>query len=231
MKIILRLALIVFCFLVFAAIGFGLADWGSSGSTQNVNKTMPVTANAQHNFILVQVDQLDAAQPQLVSVWFVSYSLTGENRPRIAIAQLYPSEAANDLDEVLSLNAHAEPSAEFWRRLRGLNIAQWQGYLVMDNLTLQRFMEWLHGPGDYPPIFADESQSNRQEKELLQATCERMIGIDLRERSDLQWTDLVPVHMHTDLTMDMAFSYWKEITNAPELDRCDVILMSHAKAP
>lgn len=231
MKNILRLVLIVFCFTVFAALGFGLADWNSSGSAQSTTSAPVTSEPKQHNFILVHVDQMDGAQPRLISVWFLSYLLMEQSRPRIVMAQIYPSDAGNNLQAAFSLNDQGEPVDAFWRQMRALNVVKWDGYLMMDNLTVQRILEWTQGPGNYTSAFADTMQDIHLEKTLLQSTCDDITGIDLRERSDLHWDDLVPSHLHTDLKMDVALTYWKQITNAPGMDRCDVILTPHAAAP
>ena len=179
----------------------------------------------QHNLVVLQVDRLDSYQPKLVSIWFASLYFMDSDPPMLTLGQLYPTLSNNNINQSIArsfaLDGEGEPSTGFWRNLDVYKI-NWEGYLLVDAVTMQRVMEWVNGPGDYIALLSSGPESSDERNQLAGQSCQRIAGIDTRQDPALQWGDLVPDHFRSNLHMEDALAYWNRVTTARDA-RCEIL--------
>ena len=224
-----KVVIILLFILVFSAcgiLGYQLAN--------RMNPAQPQASSAgsgrvgqgeQHNLVIIQVDQLDSLQPHLISVWYASLYFLEDKPPTLTFGQLYPmraNQATNQsIGKSFALDSHGEPSAGFWRNLETFKI-KWEGYLLVDNVAMQRVLEWINGPGDYVSILGSGPDGSDQRNQLADQSCQKIAGIDQRQGPSLEWGDLIPAHFHSNLRMEDALAYWDRVKSARDA-RCEIL--------
>lgn len=224
MKAVLVILIALLIFFACAMIGYQLGvQTGAIGEAPPQVQPATVEGSEQHNLVIIQVDQLDAPQPRLVSVWFISLFFLDDASPRLAFVQLYSLQSttahAQDLARSFALDSSLEPSAGFWRSVRAFDI-EWEAYFVVDNMSSQRIMEWVNGPGDYVSALQNPGQAQA----LLTQTCQALTGIASRQGPAFDWTGLAPAHFHSNMRMEIAMAYWDKVTKPEKPVICEVIL-------
>lgn len=227
MKNAVIILMAIFVFFLCAIVGYQLATQSSFG--QDGGPPMDQTSGnkgEQHNLIVVHVDQLDSPQPQLISVWFVQLFFFEGTPPTITFAQIYPtrseSTTSRAIERSYSLSADGEPAPGFWQSIRALNV-NWEGFLVVDQMTMDRILAWANGPSDISWVQAALRDNPEEIQRLLKQTCKSVGGIDRREADPFSWGDLVPAHFHSNLRMEAALAYWEKVTNAEMPIKCEVV--------
>lgn len=210
--------IVILVFLVCGYVGYQLATRIDPARIALTGATPGRTGQGeQHNLVIIQVDQLDSAQPRLVSVWFASLFFMEGESPRLSFGQLFPTRSDPSQNQSIArsfgLDGQGDPSTGFWRSLDSLKI-KWEGYLLVDNITVQRVLEWINGPGDYPAILSSGAENSAARSQLAGRSCKAVAGIDKRQGPSLQWGDLVPAHFRSNLRMEDALAYWNRVTTA-----------------
>ena len=226
MKKVIVILLATLVFFACSFIGYQLANrvdpakFTSSGAASG-----RVGQGEQHNLVILQVDHLDSYQPKLVSIWFASLYFMQGNPPMLTFGQLYPTRSNNNINQSIArsfaLDGQGEPSTGFLRNLETYKI-KWEGYLLVDAVTVERVMEWVNGPGDYISLLSSGSDSSTERNQLALQSCRGITGIDTRQSPTLQWGDLVPAHFRSNLHMEDALAYWNRVTTARNA-RCEIL--------
>lgn len=131
------------CLAIFLIIGFVvtflLIPKTSTTPIPNFNHPSLASETAIQNILLIHVDNLSAPKPTLVSVWAVMVRIT--DKPRFFFQMLSPSEPGNsdNLKKSFSINRELELNPDFIHALTEFP-AQWQGYILVDNSTVNKFM-------------------------------------------------------------------------------------------
>lgn len=223
------LVLVIIIFLICALVGYQVAIYLApidDGPGPGTNAEVANPGNGL-SVILIHVDHLDRSQPRLVSVWYVSLFFVDGAPPRVALAQMYPAPGIPGRNQAFersfSLTREGDPSPIFLRGLKSQDI-QWEGYLLIDDFTVQNVMEWTNGAGDFTGLLGS-TQSNPVESErVLKHTCEDFGQLEQHGPAPFSINDLMPAHFRSDLSMDEAWSYWNSITTSEAPIRCDVLL-------
>jgi hypothetical protein len=222
------LVLVVIIFVICAMIGFQIAnnlDQSSTGGQENVAVPTDNILVQQHNLIVIHIDRLDSQEPRLMSVWFVSFFFVEGSSPVLTIAPIYPARSgtAASLERAFSLNSGGEPSQGFWKAIRAMKF-KWEAFLVVDDFAVQKVMEWTNGPGNYPPVLENTLNNPTASREILIRTCQSVGEISTRGEAPLKWNDLVPAHLHSNLRMELALTYWNNLTTSALPIGCEVPL-------
>lgn len=224
MKAVLVFLLALLAFFACAVLGYAIAQQtGALPEPPAVTLPADVPGSEQHNLVIVQVDQLDAEKPRLVSVWFVSLFFLDDTPPRLAFVQLYSQQStktiSQNLERNFSLSESLEPSANFWRAVKAFDI-DWEAYFVVDNVSTQRILEWVNGPGDYVSPFGWPGLT----QPLINQTCGSLAGLASREAPAFDWTGLAPDHFHSNMRMEIAMAYWDDMLDPQKKLICEVII-------
>jgi hypothetical protein len=146
MKNLVLILLIIIIFFACAVLGYQFALNNDNGRATQVSDP-----REQHRLIVIHVDALDSASPRIVSVWFLSLFFHEGLPPTISLAKIFPASDAltsQVMERAFSLNRDNDPPATFWQTIRAQNI-QWDDYMVLDQVTVNRVFGWILGPGDY----------------------------------------------------------------------------------
>lgn len=223
------LVLVIIIFLLCALVGYQVADYlgpfiDDSGLEANTDVSNP---RNDLSVILIHVDRLDLSQPRIVSVWYMSIFFAEGAPPRVTLAQMYPAPGIAGRNQAFersfSLTHDGKPSPVFLRALKNQDI-QWEGYLLVDDYTVQSIMEWTNGAGDFPGLLGSTQNNPLESEQALKHTCEDFSHLAEHGPAPFSINDLMPDHFRTDLSMDTALRYWEIMTTSAVPIKCDVVL-------
>jgi hypothetical protein len=135
-------------FILSLLVGFKAgASIGDSGKEDSETHSTPITASraGQNNILLILVDEIDSDQPHLQNVWLM---INSKNNPRVDLLPILPasklhfSTRLNNLADRFKLTQNGEPNESFWFELQRID-TWWNGYLIMDDQSLQLLDEYL----------------------------------------------------------------------------------------
>lgn len=231
MKDMRGVILIIVVFLFFAFIGYQIA-FNSDGSSilEAFFTSTPAENESPENqlrAIVIHVNRMDQDQPKMVSAWFFSVLFAEGTPPTVTIAQIYPipgnPERHQSLERSFSVTREGNPSPIFWRAIKTQNI-EWEGYLMIDDFTVQTLMSWLNGAGDFSGLLGATQNSPRESYNILINTCQSLGQLSKRDPMPFGMNDFVPAHFRSDLSMEKALSYWDAVTKSTIPIKCDVVL-------
>jgi hypothetical protein len=215
---------------------------GTTPQTSSTLKTSSLPSNPnQHNLVFVQADDLTNATPHLESIWLVGY-LPGS--ARITVILVYPtspgtySPKTNALANTFSITKDGKPSDAFITAVRTYGFPV-NGYFLSDNQGTAELVNWLGGidMGDnqgiqngpavltqLTPPWEDQQASRMSQQKLTEGICARLNQLT----TDTNWLPLVmgllPDHLYTDLSLELASKDWKQLTSGPERLSCKVAI-------
>ncbi len=138
-------ALIAITFLASAVIGYNVAAELYQSPSQNLALEYSTPApGSQKNFLIIQVDSIEARQPVLQSLWILFYR--SANGPYVIFKAAFPTGTTRADLAVLkqfSLNSNGEPAANFLSYIAADLDINLDGYLVLDQAALTGSLPWL----------------------------------------------------------------------------------------
>jgi hypothetical protein len=221
------LILVIFIFIICALIGFQVANWLDQSNVIDQESSVKPTEFSQarqYSLMVVHVDRLDNPDPRLMSVWFVSLFFVDGSPPILTIAPIFPSHsraADQALGRAFSLDGQGEPNQNFWKTIRSKKF-KWDAFLLVDDFTVQKVMEWTNGPGNYPQVLENVQNDPAGSKQVLIQTCQSIGRISERGKAPFQLGDLAPAHLHSNLRMELALDYWNKLTTSELPIGCEV---------
>lgn len=192
---------------------------------QNPIKTMD---NGQRSILLVGTSAIQARDVQLESVWMLTYL------PSDTIFRLLPifpagkrtiSDFENQLDQSFQLVKSKGTfilGQEFIAALEGNNY-WWSGYIVFDNLALEKMIDFVGGIEfkgkillgeqvlqQLPEAVNDPFGAYYSQMSVLRSTC-RKVSQDTQDRGLTQLGSLLPDHVLTDLDFNQLQREWQSL--------------------
>ncbi len=214
----------VAAFILFLSIGYLVGSSSNNvhpveegiGNFKPTPSPIPALPDGERILLLAGVDKLDSAQPQLESLWLLTYYL--DNQP-IQLLPIYPCKnnwqqsfeaQAVDTFSVVKEHGSAQLSPDFMRLLAESGF--WlSGYLLMDDHATATIINLLGGlPTDLglytgeqivraiPPTTEQPKIAHDQQAILLGQACLTLS----RMSTQPQWQtvlELIPEHIITDL--------------------------------
>ena len=194
----------------------------------------PTPSNGQQNILAIGVDDLESETPRLVGIWLLIYFPT---EPYITFAPIYPHPLRNipqqsgPLASSFRLDQSGNPHEDFFELLQQEQI-WWHGYILIDSTAVAEainFFEASSVEGDiftvdptgtsplysesYPPTIATQSYLIDQ---LCQQASRATIDTDIS-----QILNLIPRHVHTDLTMINIIQDWHSLISQEDNFVCE----------
>ena len=217
-----------------------ISPGSSTPQTPSALKASTLSSNPkQHNLVFVQADDLTKAVPRLESIWLVGY-LPGS--ARISVILVYPvspntnSPKANALADTFSITHDGKPDEAFIAAVRNYGFAV-NGYFISDNQGTASLVNWLggiemgnnqelqNGPAvltQLTPPWQDQQASRLSQQALTEGICVRLNQLT----QETNWLPLVmglmPDHLYTDLSLELASTDWKQLTSGSERLSCKV---------
>jgi len=200
--------------------------------------TLPSNPN-QHNLVFIQADDLTNATPRLESVWLAAY-LPGS--ARVTVILVYPappganSPKAIALSQAFSITNDGKPSEAFLTAIRAYGF-QVNGYFLSDNQGTAQFVNWLggidmgdnqgiqNGPAvltELTPPWQDLQASRLSQQRLTEGICARLNQLSIETNWLPLVMDLMPEHLYTDLSLELASTDWKQLASGPDKLSCKV---------
>jgi hypothetical protein len=194
----------------------------------------------QHNLVFIQADDLTNVNPHLESIWLVGY-LPGS--ARVTVILVYPappgtsSPKAAALGTTFSVTHEGKPGEAFIAAVRSYGFPV-NGYFLSDNQGTAKLVDFLGGidMGDtqgvlqsgpavltrLTPPWQDLPASRISQQKLTEGICARLNQVT----TETNWLPLVmglmPDHLNTDLSLELASTDWKQLTSGPEKLSCRV---------
>jgi hypothetical protein len=148
------------------------------------------------------------------------------SRPNVSFGQVYPGKAdakiVQSIGQSFALNAQGEPASDFLKTVQGMNI-QWEGYILVDNTSMQRFMEWSNGPGDFVSVLSAIIDHPTEGEQIIEQTCQNVFETPGRQAPAFDWNGLSEVHFRSSIRMELALSYWNRMTTSPLPVKCEIL--------
>ncbi len=173
----------------------------------------------QQNILVIHVDSLTSKSPQLVSIWGV---INYFPEPKIIFQPLYPLGAAGDavLQSRFSMNNARSPAASFLREMNQSTQINWDNYILLDHdayvllhdATAQVTVEVVSDP---------EEGIIQVETNFYKQICAAISTLGRDFLRDISWVEVIPNHMTTNLSLDIALVNWQKLTGAGQ-PRCEV---------
>ncbi len=208
-------------FVICGVLGFFAArqTLNPSSTTQDPPET-PAT-QIQQNFILLLVDDLEQANPNLNSAWFML--LYKGSSPNINFQLIYPVTNFPDrsLKNQFTLTDGGALDPAFIQLVHNQYQITIDNYIILDKYALNRIAEWL-GASELVYDPSDSDSMITEQTHLLEQGCAFMKSPSINTSSPFDWVSLVPNHMRTDLTFEQAISSWKQLADQYTLLSCDI---------
>lgn len=208
--------LALIAFIVFLFLGFQVAKlFADPGEEQSGNLASEVDA-VQSNTLFIHVDRLDAEYPRLVSMWVVfTYAADPVS---MTFLPIYPTgkSGETDLAARFTLSDDLTVSPGFLEKLQEDYNFQWDHIVLIDGEGVAYWNRFIRGSEYFQPTEGDVLQP---EIDLITDFCASVRENGSGMLAGLDWSQLIPAHMRTDLAFDQVLSTWDRIRNS---GKCEV---------
>jgi hypothetical protein len=232
-------------FSCFLLIGFsiGRGVWDDPAESRVIGPPSGVAAS-QRNILVIGVDDLNARQPRLESIWLVIYLIdhpqaiflpiypppteggrTGEADP--LFPSLDPPDQARLAGELFKAAPDGSPDLDSLEAHQAKNL-WWSGYILVDEMGMAEVVEaarklsaddlestsGIRAVAEIPPAWTDPQGSLAGQVVLARTICRYLKGAP----SDLDISpllDIIPRHARTDLNLTRTISELKNMLSSP----------------
>lgn len=187
------------------------------------NKQAPI----QQNILVIGVDKLQSPKPRLESIWLIFYFIDSTH---LTLMPIYPgiplNEIASSMDnsrieQSFEMGPDRKPSDKLFSTLKD-NHFWWNGYLVLDNTAMTKFVDWIgSAPGSLPyyqsganaiaslPLARENPQGALHDQtELLQDLCSAAAQLsNISDVSSLY--ELIIPHVVSNLDVHQLINEWQ----------------------
>jgi hypothetical protein len=235
--VVILLSIVAFIACLILGLEAGSRSTTSSDPKATATSNLWASVGQQRTIVFIVADDLQTPAPRLVSVWVVLYR---PDLPLVTFLPLFPPNTITitadppDLAGAFALGADRSPSTSFIAALKSYHF-DWNGYVLTDQLGLARTVDWLGGvflsnnPADGATALAslvnpweDPLGALQTQQKLLQSVCEKVSTL----KPEANWLELagtlMPQHLHTSLSLELAITDWKSLAGGSDPIRCDV---------
>lgn len=227
------LILILFLFTACAIGGYLAAskiNIGSGNSAVGAQSLSTALAASQQNFLLVRVDDLSSADPQLVEAWivFTAYS----DPPQVMFMPLYPNYDASKnktLAEAFSMGNNGKLTSRLQETIAKQYDLTLNGNIVVDSAGMNGLAGWFGISGiqvNTIPASSDVEIHNIlvNSQFFFQNVCVQLKNGQANAQFDnIRWSKLIPAHFQTDMSFEHLIASWDRILHGAAPQQCDVL--------
>lgn len=203
-------------FVLFAFGGFLMAARAETQARLPVSPKTALLREQQTNIVLIQVDDLQAQQPQLRSVW-MALRFHSENQTVLTFVRLYPNsddpQRGQELKDSFGLTNTDAPAPVFLRKATGDNRST-SGYLMTDDAGLEQVTAWVRQTA----LKANTSGDSQ----ILQASCSALLNAQTVPLPSFDYQAFA-AHLNTNLAYDQLLAEWQQLTQADPPLRCEMV--------
>lgn len=225
--------MILFLFTACAIGGYLAAskiNIGSGNSSSSAQSLPTALAASQQNFLLVRVDDLSSASPQLVEAWvvFTAYS----DPPQVMFMPLYPSYDASKnktLSDAFGMGSDGKLTGRLQQTIAKQYDFSLNGNIVVDSTGMNGLAGWFGISGievNAVPASSDLETHNIlvNSQFFFQNVCAQLKNGQANAQFDsIRWSKLIPAHFQTDLSFEHFIASWDRILHGAAPQQCDVL--------
>jgi len=215
----LRIILIPFVF-VFCLVG------GYVFAPDLLHVSEPFGANSSaeasallENILIVHVDDLSKATPELISVWGIFINQTSGSF--IIFKPLHPSTTdtamSQDIFNSFGLTTDKQLTDEFMKTLDNHEV-NWTNYVIMDDAAASKVIKWT--------MDADISQPEipHDDNSMITHFCSTLSKSDRTTGVEPAWLELASQHLHSNGDITVLAANWKStVLESPTPLNCKVV--------
>ena len=226
---------LVFILLLFAAcavVGYLLASktqLGSPDSTGAVDDAA-LLSSSQQNFLLVRVDDLSAANPQLIEAWMVLTLYS--DPPQIMFVPIYPrydSGQDSTLTSAFALDSQGNLATKFTDKVASMFGVTINGTILTDAAGMNAIAGWF-GISDITAGTLPAQSDTEKHAILLNSqtfflkVCQQLKdGRAMQQYASIYWSQLAPQHFQTDMSFEVLTTSWDRVNHSAPPQQCDVV--------
>ena len=186
----------------------------------------PLVLPPQERILLVQVDDLTAGDPALISIWglFIAFS----EQTNLIFKAIYPSNTPSTLSQEIGESFEIEPgkklSGAYLDKLNTLGI-KWDGYILIDNQFIDRYGNAFPHTSLTPFLSptAEPDSIIRQEEVFLNKTCEYLAKPERALSPQFDWQAAASGHFSSNLKLDFLLMGWQFLLENGAIQNCEVL--------
>lgn len=233
MRAFILLLIAILVFVGCAVVGFYIArNLNPSVASTEGSVVIPSLPSEQHNYMVIRVDNLSAANPKLISVWYTSLYFVNKNPNSLTLAQIYPPRVPSQNSALLertfalsqnelSQNGKPVPVQAFWDSVKRYRF-KWEGYIIFDTEGANLFLQWLVGPTDFIGALDEAAQNQDNSHRMAEQICQSIIDSSGRSLAEFNWSQVAD-HFDTSLGLPTGLDYWDRMTDPSQSVTCEFL--------
>jgi hypothetical protein len=223
-----KYSLLIFIAIYAASL---IAGFGFSGFQRAEVGTPTPDGARQSNWVLVRVNDMSLASPQLVSIWGMFLSFTPG--PQVFFKPIYTQDTTSapalKLAGLFNVNADRTISSDFIQELDHLNI-QRAGMVILDDTGFQSFTAWFNSTPaavqtdllvpatGWAPILKESP-----EIQTYHRICTSLQAPNSARSQRLDWHAMVPNHILPQPDLKSLAGLWERILASNMPAHCEVM--------
>jgi hypothetical protein len=180
-------------------------------------KVTPITEIAgQTNFLLFQVDSLKSEAPELISIWAILIQV--EEPTYVVFKRIAPGSIANTQTKDTQISFALEdgdlPVNFFSQSIQKLNL-DIDSYFLLDTQAILALINDYTGQAVFSEGVVDDP--------VLTQVCSKLGQAEQNPASQIEWNNLIPLHMRTNLSFETFATIWEDLTRSKSAPHCEII--------
>jgi hypothetical protein len=182
----------------------------------------PIDTSSDRVITLLEVNDLTQDKPELLSIWNI-HLIPGDS-PRLGFTPVATITLTEDVNYALldqfSLDENRSLSTNFQRSLSKIKVKS-NGYILLDQVAVSAFINWLSGKDTQEPIGLSDHSMNEY-GQILRGLCQSLTGFSESAHSEFPWSKFSGTHFFTSLSFDDVISNLSFITSS-SAPRCEMV--------
>jgi hypothetical protein len=215
--------LVIIIFAVMGLIGYGI---GSTMVVQTAGSNpgfdLPSQASNSTTYVVLEVDDLSAAKPELLSIWFVHLKKGEKNY--LGFTPVITADQTENADLALlknySLDGQNNPTHDLLNAIAKKGFPT-TNYMVVDQKSSAALINWFTGKELSDPIF-ENSRTMTEYGKVLRSFCSTLSLPSDRGNQDFPWTKIIPEHFKTSINFTRAIENLEFLTS-PNTPKCEMV--------
>ena len=189
----------------------------------------PLSLDYQRAILVVQIDDMTAQNPNLLSMWV--FFISNADSSQIIIKSIYPTVTdapqTTPLARSFSVSRQNQLSKSFLHEVAKLKIP-YNNIIILDQSAFKTIAEWItaHAINLSPilPQTIDDAQNSLvQDAAVLNEICRFLPGETSSRGPAPAWNSLISSHFSSDFSFDDMILLWDLLTSDQTSLQCEVI--------
>jgi len=220
----------VLLFSAFVYLGIRLTDaYLLPVINEPPDERKPASLNYQRSVLMVQIDDMTATNPQLISMWilFISNTDTSQVIIKSIFTPIVEDPQSTQLAVDFNITQDNNLSSTFLHTVGKQNIP-YNNIILFDQSAFKSISEWITAHSvSLSPIIAksmDDAQNILvQDAAVFNEICRSIPGKSQSRGPVPPWENLVTSHFSSDFLFDDMMLLWEVLSNNEHSIQCEVI--------